>query len=139
MVGGTSAGQGWGERYQQSFLARHLIRVSPLLGVLQNDMAPTIVNNSPLFDLFERSKAAEAGKVIVQAAISYARGLNGGVDITHLHARNCEAPNLITQAKGNPGVHHNVSDMVEVSTAPGETALTRMPREPSAAAKCLAG
>ena len=87
MVGGTSAGQGWGERYQQSFLARHLIRVSPLLGVLQNDMAPTIVNNSPLFDLFERSKAAEAGKVIVQAAISYARRLNGGVDITHLHAQ----------------------------------------------------
>jgi hypothetical protein len=76
-------------------------------------MAPTIVGNPPFFDLLEGSKAAEAGKVIVQAAISYARGLNGGVDITHLHAQNCEAPNLITQAKGNPGVHHNDSDMVE--------------------------
>ena len=46
-------------------------------------MAPTIIDNAPLFDLLEGSKAAEAGKVIVQAAISYARGLNGGVDITH--------------------------------------------------------
>jgi hypothetical protein len=88
-----------------------LIRLSPLLGVLQNDMAPTIIGNSPLFDLLERSEAAETGKVIVQAAISYARGLNGGVDITHLHAQNCEAPNLSTQAKGNPGVHHNDGDM----------------------------
>jgi hypothetical protein len=49
-------------------------------------MAPTIIYNAPLFDLLERSKAAEAGKVIVQAAISHARGLSGGVDFTHLHA-----------------------------------------------------
>jgi hypothetical protein len=50
-------------------------------------MTPTIIDNPPFFDLLERSKAAEAGKVIVQAAISYARRLNGGVDITHLHAQ----------------------------------------------------
>jgi hypothetical protein len=47
-------------------------------------MAPTIIDDPPFFDLLERSKAAEAGKVIVQAAISYARGLSGGVDIIHL-------------------------------------------------------
>jgi hypothetical protein len=50
---------------------------------LQNDTAPVIVDDPPFFDLIQGSKAAEAGKVIVQAAISYARGLNGAVDITH--------------------------------------------------------
>jgi hypothetical protein len=67
---------------------------SPLLGVLQNGVAPTIIDNSPFFDLLERSKAAEAGKVVVQAAISYARRLSGGVDFTHLYTHECEAANL---------------------------------------------
>jgi hypothetical protein len=43
-----------------------------------------IIGNPPLFDFIERSKAAETGKVIVEAAISNARGWNVGVDITHL-------------------------------------------------------
>jgi hypothetical protein len=60
-----------------------LARLFPLLGVLQNDTAPMIIDNPPLFDLLQGSKAAEAGKTIVQAAISYARGLSGAVDITH--------------------------------------------------------
>jgi hypothetical protein len=55
----------------------------PLLGVLQNDEAPLIIGNSPFFYLLQGSKAAEAGKVIVQAAISYARGLRRAVDFTH--------------------------------------------------------
>jgi len=42
-----------------------------------------IIDDAPFFDLLQRSKAAEAGEVIVQAAISYARGLTGDVDITH--------------------------------------------------------
>jgi hypothetical protein len=50
---------------------------------LQNDSAALIIDNPPFFDLLHGSKAAEAGKVIVQAAISYARGLNGAVDISH--------------------------------------------------------
>jgi len=50
---------------------------------LQNDAAPVIVGNPPFFDLLQGSKAAEAGKVIVQAAIAYARGLSGAADITH--------------------------------------------------------
>jgi hypothetical protein len=64
-------------------LTQHLIRLAPLLGVLQNDSAPLVIDNPPFFDLLQRSKAAEAGKVIVQAAISYARGLSRVVDITH--------------------------------------------------------
>jgi hypothetical protein len=63
---------------------QHLIGLSPSLGVLQNDMAALIVDNPPFLDLFERSKTAEARKIVVQAAISYARGLGGAVDITHL-------------------------------------------------------
>jgi len=59
------------------------MRLSPLLCVLQNDAAPMIVGNPPFFDLLQGSKAAEAGKVIVQAAIAHARGLNGAADITH--------------------------------------------------------
>jgi hypothetical protein len=64
-------------------LAQHLIRLSPPPGVLQNDAAPMTIDDLPFFDLFQGSKAAEARKVIAQAAISYARGLSGAVDITH--------------------------------------------------------
>jgi hypothetical protein len=67
----------------QRDLARNPTRLSPLLGVLQNDAAPMIIDNPPFFDLLQRSKAAEARQVIVQAAISYARGLIGAVDVTH--------------------------------------------------------
>jgi hypothetical protein len=41
------------------------------------------IGNCPFLDLLQGSKAAEAGKVIVQAAISYAGRLTGAVDITH--------------------------------------------------------
>jgi len=82
---------------------RDLMRLAPLLGVLQNDTAPMIIDHRPLFDLLDRSKAPETDIVIVQAAISYARGLSGVVDITHLRQALVEAPNLITAAKGNPG------------------------------------
>jgi hypothetical protein len=37
----------------------------PLLGVLQNDEAPLIIDNSPFLYFLQGSKAAEAGKVIV--------------------------------------------------------------------------
>jgi hypothetical protein len=37
----------------------------PLLGVLQNDEAPLIIDNYPFFYFLQGSKAAEAGKVIV--------------------------------------------------------------------------
>jgi hypothetical protein len=56
---------------------------APLLGVLQNDTAPMIIDSPPFFDLRQGSKAAEADELIIQAAISYARGLSGVVDITH--------------------------------------------------------
>ena len=59
------------------------MRLSAPLGVLQNDTAPNIIDNSPFFDLFHGSKAAKAGEFIVQAAIAYARGLSAVVDITH--------------------------------------------------------
>jgi hypothetical protein len=51
---------------------------------LQNDAAPMIVDQRPFLDLLDRSKAAETDIIIVQAAISYARGLCGVVDITHV-------------------------------------------------------
>jgi hypothetical protein len=54
-----------------------------VLGVLKNDKTPMMIDNPPFLDLLQGSKAAEAGKVIVQAAISYARRLSGAVDITH--------------------------------------------------------
>jgi hypothetical protein len=46
-------------------LAQRLMRLSPLLGVLQNDAALVVIDNTPFFDLFQRSKAAEAVKVVV--------------------------------------------------------------------------
>jgi len=61
----------------------HLMHLSPLRGVLQNDAAPTIIDKPPFLDLLQGPKAAEAGKFIVEAAISYAWGLRGAVDFTH--------------------------------------------------------
>ena len=61
----------------------HLIRLSPLPGVLQNDTAPMVIDDPPFFDFLQGSKASKAGKVIVQAAIADARRLNGAVDVTH--------------------------------------------------------
>jgi hypothetical protein len=60
------------------------MRFSALPGVLQNDTAPMIIDHRPVFNLLQGSKAAETDIIIVQAAISYARGLGGGVGITHL-------------------------------------------------------
>jgi hypothetical protein len=42
-----------------------------------------IVDDAPFLDLLQGSKAADAGKVVVQAAIPYAGRLSGGVGITH--------------------------------------------------------
>jgi hypothetical protein len=66
-------------------------------------MAPGIVDNPPLFDLIQGSKASEADKVIVQAAISNAWGLSGAVEIIHWLGARWRAPNLITPAKANLG------------------------------------
>lgn len=59
-------------------------RFSPLR-ILQNIAASMIIDNTPLFNLLQGSKATETGEVIVQAAISDARRLSRAVDITHLH------------------------------------------------------
>jgi hypothetical protein len=66
------------------------MRLSALPGILQNDTAPIFIDEPPFFDLLNGSKAAKAGEVIVQAAISYTGGLSGVVDTTHMpstHAR----------------------------------------------------
>jgi hypothetical protein len=42
-----------------------------------------VIDSPPFLDLIQGSKAAEADEIIAQAAISYARGLNRTVDITH--------------------------------------------------------
>jgi hypothetical protein len=42
-----------------------------------------IIDNPPFFDLLHGAKAAETGKVIIQAAIAYAGGFSGAVGITH--------------------------------------------------------
>jgi hypothetical protein len=44
-----------------------------MLRVLQNYTAPLTIDEPPLFDLLQGSKTTEAGKIIVQAAIAYAR------------------------------------------------------------------
>jgi hypothetical protein len=46
-------------------LAQHLTRLAALLGVLQNDTPPMIIDGPPFLDLLQGSKAAEAGKFIV--------------------------------------------------------------------------
>jgi hypothetical protein len=46
-------------------------------------MAPIITDNRPLFDFFQRPKAADADEVIIQATISHTRRLSGAVDVGH--------------------------------------------------------
>ena len=60
-----------------------LMRLSTLLGILQNDTASMIADHPPFLDFLQGSKAAEAGEVIAQAAIADAWGLSGAVDVTH--------------------------------------------------------
>jgi hypothetical protein len=55
--------------------------------ILQNVAAPTIIDNRPLLDLVQRSKAAQADVVIVEATIAHARRLSGIVGVTHLRVR----------------------------------------------------
>jgi hypothetical protein len=58
-----------------------MLRPAPL-GVLHNDAAPSIIDRPPFFDFVQGSKAAEAGIVIVEAALSHARGLSSA-QISH--------------------------------------------------------
>jgi hypothetical protein len=44
-----------------------------------------IIDDAPIFDLVERAEASNADVVVVQATISYARRLNGFVDIWHFN------------------------------------------------------
>jgi hypothetical protein len=60
-----------------------LTRGFPVAGVLQNDAATAIIHEPPFFDLFQGSKAAQAGELVVQAAIADARGLNCAAGVTH--------------------------------------------------------
>jgi hypothetical protein len=54
---------------------------------LQNDAAPTIIDKPPFFDLLHGPKAAQAGQVVVQAAIADAGGLNGAIGFAHGNAQ----------------------------------------------------
>jgi hypothetical protein len=75
-------------------------KCAPLPGVLQNDPAPMVIDNGPFLDFLHGSKAAETDIIVVQAAISYARGSSGVVDITHWRrVMRARRSNLNTQAK----------------------------------------
>jgi len=80
----------------------YLTCLPALFRVLQNDTAPMLIDNRPFFDLLQRSKTAEAGKVVVQTAIADARGLSGDFDFTHCRTARSEASDLITQVNVNP-------------------------------------
>jgi hypothetical protein len=72
-----------GERLSAVIPVQRSMRLSAPFGVLQNDEAPMMIGDTPFFDFVHGSKAAEAGQIIVQAAISDARRLSGAVDFTH--------------------------------------------------------
>jgi hypothetical protein len=57
--------------------------LSALRGILQNDTASMIIDNRPLLYFLERPEAAETDIIIAEAAISYARGLSGAVEMIH--------------------------------------------------------
>jgi len=60
------------------------MRCPAALGIEQNTAAPMRVDDSPLLDLLDGSKAPETDIEVVQAAVSYAGRLGGGaVDLAH--------------------------------------------------------
>jgi hypothetical protein len=77
--------------------------LSALLGVLQNDAAPMMIGYTPFFDFLHGSKAAEAGQIIIQAAISDARGLSGAVDISHCRRAQLRGLEFDHTRKGESG------------------------------------
>jgi hypothetical protein len=63
-----------------------------------------IIDNGPFLYFLYGSKAAETDIMVVQAAISYARGSSGVVDITHWRrAQTAGQSNLNTRARGFSG------------------------------------
>jgi hypothetical protein len=59
------------------------VSLFPLPGILQNLQTPVAADDSPFLDLIQGSKTTETGIVIVEATVSYARGLNDVVGLTH--------------------------------------------------------
>jgi hypothetical protein len=59
------------------------VRLSAQPGIAQNFATPRVIDYSPFFDLFQRTKATETGIAIVEATVSYARGLNDAVHVGH--------------------------------------------------------
>jgi hypothetical protein len=51
--------------------------------IQENAAPPLHIDDSPLLDFVDGSKAAEADIEIVQATVAYAGRLNGAVDIAH--------------------------------------------------------
>jgi hypothetical protein len=61
-----------------------------------------LIDNRPFLDFLQGSKAAQTGKVIVEAAIADAGGLNDALGIAHGGAQ-LQGLDLITGANEDPG------------------------------------
>jgi hypothetical protein len=59
------------------------MRCFAALGIQQNNAAPMLVDDSPLLDLLDGPKTPDADIEVVQAAVSYAGGLGGALDLAH--------------------------------------------------------
>jgi hypothetical protein len=81
-----------------------------LLGIIEDRRAPLIIDEAPLLDLLQGTKTAETGVVIVEAAVSYARGLSEPVHVTH---RWRSSPNSSRLGDEILGVHHDTSPSME--------------------------
>jgi glutathione S-transferase len=59
------------------------MRLLAPLRVLQDRAAPLVLHEPPLFDLIQGAKTADADIAVIEAAIAYARRLDGSAAITH--------------------------------------------------------
>ena len=60
-----------------------LIHPSALLSILQNDAASVPIDDTPFLYFIKGAETPETSEIIGEAAISYARRLDGIVDATH--------------------------------------------------------
>jgi len=120
-----------GRLHTESSAVQNMVRLSALLGVLQNDMTAISVNQPPFLDLLESPKAAQAGIVIVEAAISDAGGLSRTGEITHLSElihieHDCIVRIGSHRRKGVAAIHHN--DRMGLASGPVEF-FKKVPRD----------
>ena len=84
-----------------------LMSTSASFGILQNDVPSLTVDDAPFLYLVQGAKAAEAGEIVAETAISYAGRLDGPVIVIHVDWIPCLDVFEHTTNGARSAIHHN--------------------------------